>query len=86
MTEAQTTRRGQAVAKARAKKNGSPVALAISASPWKNQTEYARALGISQPGLSRYISGSLPCPRNIADRVKADFGLGDDVWPGGVVD
>ena len=87
MTDAQLKRRGSAIARGWAKKSGHPVGMAITHSKWKSTTRYATdRLDISQPALSRYMSGGLPCPRRVADRVKADFGLGYDVWPGGVVD
>lgn len=86
VTSAQLERRGAAVARAKAKKSGSPVALAIVASSWKNQETYAKRCGCTQGTLSKYIRGVLPAPRSVADRVLADFGLGHDVWPAGLAD
>jgi hypothetical protein len=81
VTAAQLKRRGAAVARGRAAKGGRPVAIAITSSEWGNITRYAKErLRISQPALSRYIRGSLPCPRFVADAVKADFGLDYRVW------
>jgi len=78
VTKAQKQRRGEAVARAKAKH---PVALAIVASQYKTMTAYARRrLRISQPALSRYIRGDLDCPPEVADKVREDFGLGDGVW------
>ena len=87
VTAAQLKRRGAAVARGWAAKGGSPVSIAIASSKWGNLTRYAKErLKISQPALSRYISGGLPCPRFVAAAVKADFDLDDSVWPKGVVD
>lgn len=81
VTTSQLKRRGAAVARGWAAKGGSPVAAAITASDYKTLTRYAKdRLGISQPALSRYISGGLPCPRFVADAVKDDFGLDHRVW------
>lgn len=87
VTAAQLKRRGAAVARGKAVKGGQPVSIAISTSKWKSQDRYAKErLRISQPALSRYIRGGLPCPRFVADAVKDDFGLDYGVWPKGVVD
>lgn len=78
----QRARRGRRAAEGKAAVSGHPVALAIVASRWRNQTRYAlERLKISQPALSRYINGSLETPAEVADAVKADFGLDDRVWP-----
>jgi hypothetical protein len=79
----ETARRGNSVARASAQKSGHPVRLAISASKWKNLTAYAKHLGKSQAALSRYLSEDdhLETPPEVADQVRKDFGLGDDVWP-----
>ena len=82
VTDAQLARRGASVARAAAVKSGHPVALAIAASPWKTLTKYAsQRLRKSQAALSRYILGTLETPPEVADQVRRDFGLGDDVWP-----
>ncbi len=81
VTSAQIQRRGDAIARSRAERSGNPIALAIAASKWRSITKYARHLRIAQPTLSRYLSGILDVPPEIADRVFADFGLGDDAWP-----
>lgn len=86
VTATQLRRRGVAVARGKAAKSKSVVAKAITASSFHTLTAYARHLRISQPALSRYINGGLPCPRFVADAVKADFGLDHKVWPKGVVD
>jgi hypothetical protein len=86
VTATQLKRRGAAVARGWAAKGGSPVSKAITASDYKSLTAYAKHLKISQPALSRYINGGLPCPRFVADAVKADFDLDHRVWPKGVVD
>ncbi len=82
VTRAQQKRRGEAVARGKAKKSGSPVAIVIAVSRWKNQTRYAsERLRTTQSSLSKYVSGVLECPPEVADKVRDDFGLGDDVWP-----
>ena len=80
VTQAQKDRRGAGVAKARAK---GPIATAIANSRWRSVTRYAKARArVSQPALSRYISGSLACPPEVADRVREDFPhLTDLDWP-----
>jgi hypothetical protein len=78
VTKAQKARRGESVARTRAKH---PVAVAIVGSDWKTTTAYARRrLRVSQPAFSRYLTGGLECPPEVADKVREDFGLGDDVW------
>jgi hypothetical protein len=87
VTAAQLKRRGAAVARGWAAKGGSLVSKAITSSDYKTLSRYAKErLKISQPALSRYISGSLACPQFVADAVKQDFGLDHRVWPKGVVD
>lgn len=45
---------------------------------------YADRIGIAAGSLSNYRTGKWPCPRWVADRVKADTGF--TAWPAGVVD
>jgi hypothetical protein len=80
VTQAQKDRRGAGVAKARAK---GPIATAIANSKWRSVSRYAKARAhVSQPALSRYITGSLECPPEVADRVHEDFPhLTDSDWP-----
>jgi hypothetical protein len=88
MTRTQRERRGRAVAKARA---DGLVAKAIVASRWKTASAYARKLGLSQPALSRYITGSLACPAEVDRAVRRDFPAlatadAKDLWPKGVIE
>lgn len=87
MTGAQLERRGKAIAKAKAAKSTDPLWQAITASKWGSQEVYAKKrLGVSPGSLSAYRSGNTPCPRPVAAKVLADFGIGDSYWPRGVVD
>lgn len=87
MTGAQLVRRGKAIAKAKAAKSDDRLWSAIVKSKWGSQETYAKKrLGVSPGSLSAYRSGNTPCPRPVAAKVAADFGIGDDYWPGGVVD
>jgi hypothetical protein len=87
VTGAQLTRRGKAIAKGHAAKSGDLLWKAITDSKWGSQEIYARKrLGVSPGSLSAYRSGATPCPRPVAAKVLADFGIGDEYWRGGVVD
>lgn len=87
MTGAQLERRGKAIAKAKAAKSDDRLWAAIVKSKWGSQEVYAKKrLGVSPGSLSAYRSGSTPCPRPVAAKVAADFGIGPDYWKGGVVD
>lgn len=78
MTKEQEWRRANAVARAYAKH---PVAIAIVGSAWRSCTHYAESrLGISQSTFSRYLSGKLDTPPEVADWVFKDFALDDRVW------
>lgn len=80
-------RRGRAIAKALARKSKDRLLEAIAASDWHSQEKYARArLGFSSQSLSAYRGGVTACPRDVADKVQKDFGIGYDYWPLGVVD
>jgi hypothetical protein len=86
VTHTETARRGASVALTSAKKSGHPVRMAIAASEWKTVTKYAaKRLKRSQAALSRYLTDDeetgLETPPEVADQVRKDFGLGDDVWP-----
>lgn len=75
-------RRSHSLAKYRAKRNKHPLPSLLVLSKWKTITTYAEErLNRSQAALSRYMSGTLPTPPEVADQVFADFGLKDDCWP-----
>jgi hypothetical protein len=79
VTRAQSKRRGRAIAKGKAT---SVIAKAIAKDDrWGSLTKYAKHLRISQPALSRYLSGDLDVPPEVAAAVLADFGLDADAWP-----
>jgi hypothetical protein len=81
MTGAQLQRRGKAIAKGHAAKSKDRLWLAIIESKWGSQEVYAKKrLGVSPGSLSAYRSGDTPCPRPVADKVRKDFGIGDDYW------
>lgn len=87
MTGAQLVRRGKAIAQAKSAKSKDRLWQAITASKWGSQEVYAKKrLGVSPGSLSAYRSGNTPCPRPVAAKVRADFEIGDDYWPAGVVD
>jgi hypothetical protein len=87
VTRAQSKRRGLAIARGKADdrehSGGRAIAQAIAADPrWGSLTRYAKSrLRISQPALSRYLSGDLDVPPEVAAAVLADFGLDRDAWP-----
>lgn len=86
VTAAQIERRGRAIAASRVAE-GDKLGAKIAASKWGSKRRYSKArLRISAASLVGYQSGATPCPRHVADKVKADFGLGPEIWPGGVVD
>jgi len=88
VTPAELEHRGRQIAKGWAKKSKDRLWKAITQSKWGSQERYARErLGKSPASLSSYrAKGGTPCPRTVADRVRADFGIGDDYWPNGVAD
>lgn len=87
VTGVQLQRRGKAIAKAHAAKSKDRLWQAIVASKWGSQERYARErLKVSPGSLSAYRSGATPCPRPVAAKVLADFGIGEDYWPADVVD
>lgn len=83
VTKAQKRRRGLAIAagKAADRTAGRDIAEAITADKrWGSLTAYAkRRLRISQPALSRYLSGDLDVPDEVRAAVLQDFGLAE--WP-----
>ena len=86
MTGAQLQRRGRAIAASKNAKTKDKLLRAITASQWGSQERYAKErLRISPPSLAAYRNGTTACPATVAAKVLADFGIGHDYWPLGVV-
>jgi len=85
MTQDQLARRGRAVALTAAHNE---LLSAIANDPrWGSARAYCKnSLRIAPSSLTGYMNGTTPCPRWLADRVRADFPKLSWTWPAGVVD
>lgn len=86
MTPGQLVDRAHAIARGVAERSEDELQLAAVNSKWKSLRKYTEArLRVNHSSLSGYATGKRPCPRDVADAIKRDLGVGYGYWKKGVV-